>query len=159
MHVCFHLKPRHSVIIWVYARLCVLIHPNVHNAVNHRAQMCVRVCMCVRMRRQALLLDLCVSVYNWRQRENLWAYICSWFFGDNKSGLFHHWCASTQLSLSLVRALDTLTFSSSSPHFLNPVETQGLVVQSSCKTLDWASGFWVATQAELWKLLPGQSRM
>lgn len=93
-----------------------------------------------RLRRSTV--DLCVSVCNWRQRKNLWADICSWFFGDNKSGFFLHWCASTLLSLSLVCVPLCITHtrfpSSSPPHFLNSVETQGLVAQ---KTLESASLF------------------
>lgn len=86
-----------------------------------------------------------MSVCNWRQRENLWADICSWFLViinqvSFSAGVLPH--SSHSLLSVFLYILHTLSFSSSSPsHFLKPVETQGLGVQSSSKTLDSASLF------------------
>lgn len=79
-------------------------------------------------------VSVCLCVYeNFFETEEIFAWVSligsrgeavSWhlhlIFGDNKSGLFLNWRASTKLSLS---------FSLSPPIFLCPAETQGLAME------------------------------
>lgn len=137
--------------------MCVFARRWMHRYVcSISLQICVFVC--VQRGRLWGWADLCVSVYNWRQRENLWTDICSWFLViinqvSFSAGVLPQ--SSPPLSSVLTSVLHTLFSSSPPSHFLSPVETQGLAVKF-LQNFGLSLTFWVATQLELWKLLPGQ---
>lgn len=98
-------------------------------------------CVCVRESRNTWgWADLCVSVYNWGQKENLWADICTWFLViinqvSLSAGVLPH-------SSGCLRILHMLSLSNpfSFPHACGNPKTAA-AQQSSCRTLDSTSLF------------------